>query len=222
VSWIRGYSAEGADPRTRRLFERVVGPDGQIDNILRLHALRPHTLQGHMALYKSVLHHTSNRLPAEFLESLGVLSSALNDCDYCARHHRAGMTRAIADPDTAAQVSSRIDELVEEYRSRGARADEDGSEATRPPTAAALSPEWEGALRYAAKLTLTPGAMEPEDVESLRLLGLEDGEILEINQVVAYFAYANRTVLGLGATAEGEELGYHPSPTPDLDSWNHR
>jgi len=34
--------------------------------------------------------------------------------------------------------------------------------------------------------------------------GLSDGQILEINQVAAYFAYANRTVLGLGVTSESE------------------
>lgn len=34
---------------------------------------------------------------------------------------------------------------------------------------------------------------------------------LEINQVVAYFAYANRTVLGLGVNTEGEILGLSPA-----------
>ena len=39
---------------------------------------------------------------------------------------------------------------------------------------------------------------------ALREAGWDDGEILEINQVCAYFAYANRTVLGLGCSTEGE------------------
>ena len=63
---------------------------------------------------------------------------------------------------------------------------------------------------YARKLTRTPGDMMAADLEPLRAAGLDDREILELNQVVAYFAYANRTVLGLGVDIGGEEIGLPP------------
>ena len=56
----------------------------------------------------------------------------------------------------------------------------------------------------------------------MRAAGMTDGEILEVNQVVAYFAYANRTVLGLGVTTEGDTLGLSPSATDRPDDWSHR
>ena len=37
----------------------------------------------------------------------------------------------------------------------------------------------------------------------------EDGEILEVNQVVAYFNYSNRVLNGLGVTTEGDVVGYY-------------
>ena len=49
----------------------------------------------------------------------------------------------------------------------------------------------------------------------------DDGEILEVNQVVAYFCYANRTVLGLGVTTEGDIIGLSPNENDDPDNWNH-
>ena len=52
--------------------------------------------------------------------------------------------------------------------------------------------------------------------------GLEDGEILEVNQVAAYFAYANRTVLGLGINKEGDIIGLSPSDGEDMDNWSHQ
>ena len=58
----------------------------------------------------------------------------------------------------------------------------------------------------------------PGDIESMRAAGLKDGEILEINQVTAYFAYANRTVTGLGVETEGEVLGLAPDESED---WHH-
>ncbi len=46
------------------------------------------------------------------------------------------------------------------------------------------------------------GARPARHVEELRSNGLSDGEILELNQVAAYFNYVNRTVLGLGVSLE--------------------
>ncbi len=58
-------------------------------------------------------------------------------------------------------------------------------------------------------------------VADLRSAGYTDGEILEINQVSAYFSYANRTVLGLGCSTDGDILGLSPNNSDDPDDWNH-
>jgi uncharacterized protein YciW len=55
----------------------------------------------------------------------------------------------------------------------------------------------------------------------MRGAGLDDGEILEVNQVVSYFAYVNRTVLGLGVDTEGDTLGLSPTDSADLENWQH-
>lgn len=65
------------------------------------------------------------------------------------------------------------------------------------------------ALIYAGKLTLTPGRIEQADVAALKDTGWSDGEILEINQIVCYFNYANRLLNGLGVTTDGDVVGYY-------------
>ena len=77
-------------------------------------------------------------------------------------------------------------------------------------------------LIYAALLTQDPSGIASDDIEELRQSGFDDGEILEINQVAAYFSYANRMVLGLGVTPEGETLGLAPSIQNDPDNWSHQ
>ena len=57
-------------------------------------------------------------------------------------------------------------------------------------------------LRYARKLTLTPKAVNAEDVEALRTNGWSDEAILSIAEVVGYYAYVNRLVFGLGIELE--------------------
>jgi uncharacterized protein YciW len=55
----------------------------------------------------------------------------------------------------------------------------------------------------------------------LKAAGFSDSEILEINQVVSYFNYANRTVLGLGVNLDGDILGLSPNDNDDPANWSH-
>ena len=201
MSWIATIEPQAAAGRLKKTYERITGPDGQIDNILKAHALRPHTLEGHMALYKSVLHHAGNKVSRRLLEAIGVYVSHLNGCAYCVEHHYAGLCRLLDDPERGPQIRRSVE-------------DERPGQAFSGPALAALE--------YAAQLTRDPGRIEEADIEALRQAGLSDGEILEINQVTAYFAYVNRTVLGLGISLDGEVLGHSPSGQSDSDDWSHR
>jgi len=57
-------------------------------------------------------------------------------------------------------------------------------------------------LAYADKLTRTPGQMADADVQALRDAGFSHAAILDICQVTAYFAFANRIAGGLGVELE--------------------
>ena len=57
-------------------------------------------------------------------------------------------------------------------------------------------------LDYSAKLTLTPYDMAESDIEALRQAGFVERAILDIAQVVAYYAYVNRIADGLGVQLE--------------------
>ncbi|MEP7330898.1 MAG: peroxidase-related enzyme [Terracoccus sp.] len=200
MTWITTIDRENAEPRLRDTYDRIAGPHGKIDNILLAHSLRPHTLTGHLALYKAVLHHSRNRLPVSFLETIGVQVSHLNACAYCVDHHSAGLRELLGD-------DARHGVVLQALR------------AGRPEDA------FEGrelaALRYTRLLTEAPGTVSENDIQTLRATGLDDGEILEINQVAAYFAYANRTVLGLGITTAGDHLGTAPPESDDVTEWRH-
>lgn len=63
-----------------------------------------------------------------------------------------------------------------------------------------------GLLDYAVKLTRTPGQMRETDVTALREHGLTDRDILDVNQVTAYFAYVNRVADGLGVVTDNYAL----------------
>ena len=57
-------------------------------------------------------------------------------------------------------------------------------------------------LGYSEKLTLTPSEMVADDVAALRSAGFSDRDILDIVEVVSYYAYVNRIADGLGVGIE--------------------
>ncbi len=202
MSWIKTVPFQEATGKLKKLYDRVTGPDNNVDNIMMAHSLRPHSMEGHMTLYKNVLHHSANTIPKWFLETLGVWVSALNKCSYCVEHHFNGLQRLLADPPMGDAIRAAID--------------------TGDPEAAPLNAAQIAAMHYARKLTEAPGAIVEANVTALRDAGWDDGEILEINQVCAYFNYANRTVLGLGCSTKGDVLGLSPSNSDNPDDWGHR
>ena len=201
MSWIASVPYYESTGKLRKLYDRVKGPQNNVDNIMMLHSLRPHSMEGHMAIYKYVLHHSSNTVPKWFLEVLGVLVSVLNDCNYCVDHHFAGLKRLLADDEKADAIKTAI---------------QSGKFKDAP-----LSDAQKEAMLYAKTLTIAPASLGEADVIALRQCGLKDGEILEINQVCSYFSYANRTVLGLGCTIEGDIIGLSPNNSDDPDDWSH-
>jgi len=201
MPWINTVPYEEANGRLKELYDRVKGPDNNVDNIMMMHSLRPHSMEGHMAIYKYVLHHSGNTVPKWFLEALGVWVSSLNDCDYCFQHHFAGMKRLVADDAKSDAIKAAIMD--------------------RNISKAPLSEKEKLAMVYAQALTSTPPKATEAMVADLRGAGYNDGEILEINQVVAYFAYANRTVLGLGCSTDGDIIGLSPNDSNNPDDWSH-
>lgn len=200
--WIDTISYADADGRLRKLYDRVSGPNNNVDNIMMMHSLRPHSMEGHMALYKALLHNTGNTVSSWFLETLGVWVSVLNNCIYCADHHFAGLSRLLNDRTRATAIRTVLE----------------ADDIEKGP----FSQKEQSALHYAKALTRDPALVTKSMIEAMRSAGYDDGEILEINQVTAYFAYANRTVLGLGCTTKGDDLGLSPSHSDEPDNWTHR
>ena len=201
MAWIKTIPYSESSGRLRDLYDRVKGPNDNVDNIMMAHSIRPHTMEGHMAIYKYVLHHKNNTIPKWFLETLGVWISHLNNCSYCLEHHFAGLKRLLADDQRSQSIKTAIEE--------------------NNISIAPLDEKQKLAMSYAKILNDSPSSLTKRNITDLRNAGFKDGEILEINQVCAYFSYANRTVLGLGCSTAGDIIGLSPNNSEDPDDWSH-
>ncbi|MCY3995846.1 MAG: peroxidase-related enzyme [Rhodobacter sp.] len=190
-AWIRMVPDDEADDTLVEALDQARTPHGTVDNVMRVHSLRPGTMRGHTMLYRACLHNERNTVPAWFQEVVGSYVSIINGCGYSEANHWANARHLIDDAERADRIEAAL-------RSR------------RPPDAF-LGREL-AALQYAEKLTLRPAEMEERDVTALRESGWDDGQILELNQIICYFSYANRLLNGLGVTTEGDVVGYYSRP----------
>lgn len=201
MSWIEEIPYEKAEGQLKKIYDRVKGPNNNIDNVLSIHSLRPHSLVGHMGLYKNVLHNSNNTLPKWYLETLGVYVSQLNQCPYCVEHHSAGLKRLLKDD------ISKYENIVSAIR--------------KDDFTDVFEENYIRGIEYARMLTIEHNSINKSHIDTLRGEGFSDGEILEINQVVSYFNYVNRTVVGLGVNTDGDIIGLSPNSSENPNDWNH-
>lgn len=187
-AWIRMIKDEDADDALREVLDLARTPHGTVDNVMRVHSLRPSSMRGHVYLYRAALHDDTNTIPMWFQEVIASYVSMLNDCAYSLSNHWANAAHLMGDPAKAARVEKALKEQRPEDVFSGGQL---------------------AMLRYAEKLTLQPGKIEEADVDAMKSAGVDDGEILEANQIIGYFNYVNRCLNGLGVTLQGDIVGYY-------------
>ena len=188
TAWINMISDEDASKELREVLDLARTPHGTVDNVMRVHSLRPNTMKGHVTLYRAALHDETNTIPMWFQETVSSYVSILNKCQYSLENHWKNAAHLIGDAKKAQEIEKAL-------WSKSPGDVFDGVELEM--------------LRYAEKLTLRPSEMVQTDVTALKAAGADDGEILELNQIIGYFNYVNRLLNGLGVTTSGDTVGFY-------------
>ncbi len=175
--WIKTINYEDSTGELRKLYDHVKNGDDSviIDNILKIHSLHPKTLEAHLMIYEEMMHGINNLSKLQ-REMIGVVVSSVNECKYWKTHHSEGLRKESSN------------DFITELKDNYMNADIQKCDKVM--------------LHYAVKLTKDPGKMVEQDVIALRNVGFSDVDILDINQIVAYYAYVNRVADGLGVNLE--------------------
>ena len=112
-------------------------------------------------------------LPRAERELGATVASRVNGCVYCASVHAQRF-------EQLAKRSDVIEQLFEDPESAGTSARE------------------KAIIAFSIELTLRPDSISKEHIRALKVAGLNDGEVLDLIQSVALFAWANRLMLNLG------------------------
>ena len=177
MAWIETISPEQATGTLREAYDWQARRLGAPTEYTQLGSLYPDLVMLRLQLYKTVEACPSGLSPIE-RQLAALVTSVLNETPHCTSGLRLkleslGMSRGVIDHVCDTPL------------------DVDTGE-----------PRQNAIVAYAAKLTVAPGEITESDIAALRNAGLDDLEILDVNNMVAYYCYTNRVANGLGLRTE--------------------
>ena len=183
MAYIETISTDEATGSLKGIYNNLTETRGKIAEVHKIQSLNPQVLVAHMDLYMAIMFGKSP-LRRYQREMIGVVTSAANRCEYCIKHHEQALLAYWKDEGKTRKLSENRAEL-------------------------GLSETDRLLCGLAEKLTLNSEQNYSDDITELKNAGLEGRAILDAVQVIAYFNFVNRIVLGLGVEFTEEEMkGY--------------
>ena len=177
VPWIKIVDPADATGLLKEAYDWQAERLGEPTEFTMLGSLYPEIVMERLRLYRAVEGCPSSLSPGE-RQLAAYVASMMNGTGHCASGLRVklptlGVEQATIDAVTADASNVRTgDERLDTI------------------------------LRYAARLSQQPIAVTSADVDALRAVGLDDLDILDLNNIVAYYCYINRVANGLGLLTE--------------------
>jgi uncharacterized peroxidase-related enzyme len=171
--WIRTIPRSEATGTLKEAYDWQAKRLGEPTEYTQLGSLHPELVMQRLQLYKTVETCPSNLSPIE-RQLAALVTSVLNETPHCS----SGLCLKL---ESLGATRSFLDRVCDD-----------------PRTARSGEARLDAIVDYAVKLTLSPGQVEEVDVDALRAQGLDDLDILDLNNMVAYYCYTNRVANGLG------------------------
>lgn len=174
--WIAVVPPEDATGLLAEAYGRQLDALGRVTELTQAGSLYPELVDIRLRLY-AIVDATPSHVPDHLRRGVALLTSVLNGCLFCTVGHTEKLLEA----------------------GHGALAD---LIKTSPETFTVGDEAHDAIYAYTRVLVRTPGAVRHEQVTRLRDAGWTDIDILDVNNLVAYYGYINRIASGLGLQRE--------------------
>ena len=183
MPYIKTIEPDKATGELKNIYDSLEKARGKIAEIHKIQSLNPEALTAHMDLYMAVMFGKSP-LKRYQREMMGVVVSAANNCEYCINHHEQALLSYWKDEE-------KTNLLIADRKSLS------------------ISEADHKLCDLADLLTKNILSSYQKEIQELMDIGLSDRAVLDAVQVISYFNFVNRMVLGLGVSFSEEEIkGY--------------
>lgn len=173
MAWITTIGWDESEGRLRAAYDWQAAALGEPAEFTMLGSLYPAIVEERLRLYRTVEQCPSALSQIE-RQSAALVASTINGTAHCA----SGLRLKLASLGLADAVLDAIERA--------------------PADVATGDDRFDAICAHAAKLTARPTEMSEADLDALRAVGLDDLDIVDLNNMVAYYNYINRVVMGLG------------------------
>ncbi len=177
MAWITTVPPEEARGKLAEAYAIQRSKLGYVSELTQLGSLYPELVATRLELY-AIVDATPSGVPEWVRRAVALLTSVLNRCLFCTVGHSNRLRE-----DGRGDI---VDAIV---------ADPEHVTSDDPRVAAVFD--------YTRALTLRPGDITRQEIELLRAHGWTDLDILDINNIAAYYGYINRVASGLGLQGVG-------------------
>lgn len=160
MSAFNSVQPEAANVEAKASLDIVHAAFGGIPNLMKMLANSPNVLRGIMSLSQEV---ASGEIETSLFEQVALLTSAMNNCDYCvAVHFHVGQ-----------QAGLERDELVSNLQAQSS------------------NPRSQAVLDFTREVVNNRGQVDTATVQALREHGLSDKAIIEVLGVIGLYTFLN-------------------------------
>jgi uncharacterized peroxidase-related enzyme len=174
--WIASVAPAAATGLLAESYAKQFNKLGRVSELTQIGSLYPQLLAQRLALYE-VVDATPSDVPEWARRAVALLTSVLNGCLHCT----VGNTQKLVEAGHGTLAA--------------AIKDDPGGHLTGSPSIDAI-------FGYTRALVLRPATIVEADVTALRDAGWSDLDILDVNNIAAYYCYINRVAHGLGLQGE--------------------
>lgn len=192
MAWIETIGWDESEGQLRAAYDWQAASLGEPAEFTMLGSLYPAIVEERLRLYRAVEGCPSGLSQIE-RQSAALVASTINGTDHCASGLRLKLASLGLAPDVLAAIVG------------------------DPRSVATGDERFDTILAHAAKLTARPTEMSEDDVGALRAVGLSDLDVLDLNNMVAYYNYINRVVMGLGLRSVMSTTHEATRAVPDRD-----
>jgi uncharacterized peroxidase-related enzyme len=191
MAWIETIAWDDATGELKQAYDWQASRLGEPAEFTMLGSLYPAIVEERLRLYRTVENCPSD-VPDVERQMAAYVTSLLNGTAHCASGLRLKLGSLGVDAATLAAVEA------------------------NPAAPGTGDARLDAVCAHAAKLTTRPTEMTEDDLAGLRAHGLSDLDLLDINNMIAYYNYINRVVNGLGlrTVMETEHEATHAVPAP--------
>jgi uncharacterized peroxidase-related enzyme len=160
VSIFNPVEPTTANAEAKDAFEMVESAFGGIPNLMKMLAIAPNVLKGIIAFNREV---TNGELETSSIEQIALLTSAINQCEYCvAVHTHVGQQAGLSRNELMCNLQGQSSD-----------------------------PRSQAVLNFTKTVVNNRGQIDPSTVQALRDGGLSDKAIVEMVGVIGIYTFLN-------------------------------